>query len=852
MEALAALRAQKKKEARLKAAAEEKARLKAEEEEMKLNGGSKKKKDSSAVQYEAADLAKAPNEVFAIGKDKAAGVWWKAPPVVDTLNIAEQLRERKRKEKAEKIANKYRMREEDYQRKLAAGIIVIPPEIETMETLQADKNLAKYCKMLSLGYNKDAVLDKLMNDKKLVDERVIDDDERSRLESIQRNRVRKVLEMELEEVPELPEIVDSDPESDDEEVSHDINWEVRRYRRDNVNSPWLFKGATFMGVLDKCQVIVEDLANDSQYCFSVRARDHRGWGLESPKSNIVMVESPLPSGWFRFFDEKRQRFYYTNLKTKQTSYTRPELDKWFLDESIVLNFADIEIKHLKDLYEEEIEHFKMVTLNQFMDCLREVGERLTKRTVQKLFKGYAFDSEKLTKWEHFMLIMDHIKRKRMTTLTDLANSDAALALSRQLAAALMNGNNAKMGEWVIKFNNTAGREFYFNTVTNQARWDMPDEVRFFIPPKLEEKMLKIFDFSHINTFKQHFAMLDVDSSGDLSDKEMKLFMKALNLNISDSVFNQLIKTIDLNGNGTIEFDEFCWMMYTMSQKEKKGVFEQIDFAATASNDGNKMMHGNHGHIDFEQVGRNLENLQKNRDAPDANSGRFNILATVTGTKKKANASQDDSRIQTPETQNVNEESKDHIDVKENLEESKEQIDEVKQVDVSLEKDSSSVTNLATGAEDDKVNVENGDNNSSSDSDSDDSHNEFKPGAGRKKRKPRKVKVKVNQIAAIEEEWEAREERLKKLAEKEKEMAEEKRKKDEAMYFDDGFEHSDDGDNDDNDDDEDDDKHSILIRTFCKCFIKQQPTKQKVERKKFEDTNEDNIHGKYCFCGCRSY
>jgi hypothetical protein len=67
--------------------------------------------------------------------------------------------------------------------------------IETMETLQADKNLAKYSKMLSLGYNKDAILDKLMDDKKLVDERVIDDDERSRLEVIQRNRVIKYGEL---------------------------------------------------------------------------------------------------------------------------------------------------------------------------------------------------------------------------------------------------------------------------------------------------------------------------------------------------------------------------------------------------------------------------------------------------------------------------------------------------------------------------------------------------------------------------------------------------------------------------------------------------------------------------------
>lgn len=817
MEALAALRATKKKQARLIAEAEEKLRLKREEDEIK--SGNKKKKGG----YEAADLAKAPSEVFAIGRDNSAGVWWKAPPVIETMNVEERLREIKRQEKEEKIGNKYRLREEDYHRKINDGIIIIPPEEETMETLKEDKALMKYYKMLTLGYNKDAVIEKLLADKKLVDERITDDEERIRLEIIQRNRVRKVLGLlDLEEVPEIPEIVDSEPESDaddEHEISHDINWEVRRYRRDNVNSPWLFKGASFMGVLEKCQVIIEDLANDVQYCFSVRARDHRGWGLESPRSNIVMVEAPLPAGWFRFFNEKTQRFYYTNLKTKQTSYTRPELDQWFLDESIVLNFVEIEINHLKELFKEEIEHFKMVTLNQFMDCLREVGERLTKRTVQKLFRAYANDGEKLLTWEHFMLVMDHIKRKRMTAITDLASSDAALALSRQLAAALMSGT--KMGKWQIKYNATAAREFYYNASTSESRWDMPDDIRFFLPPKLEEKMMKIFDFSHIDTFKQHFSMLDINSSGDLTDKELKLFMKALNLNISDSVFDQLIKTIDLNGNGTIEFDEFCWMMYTMSRKEKKGVFEQIDFAASSTEDGNNMMHGNHGYIDFEQVGKNLGDLQynKDRDVPASSISKSGNTA-----KEGLNTNQD------------NDESKDQIDNSTTTEKG--------QLATNLTIDT---TNDDKYEEQEKH--EDSDSSSSS-SDSEDSYNEFSPNASRKFRKPQKVKAKINKVAAIEDEWQSKEAKLKELALKEEQMAEEQRKRDEGFYFDDGFEHSSDGDNDD-----EEEQNSDILLLCCKCFMKQKPATlmKKNEKKKLEvKENNNDDHGKYCFCGCRTY
>lgn len=92
------------------------------------------------------------------------------------------------------------------------------------------------------------------------------------------------------------------------------------------------------------------------------------------------------------------------------------------------------------------------------------------------------------------------------------------------------------------------------------RWDMPNDVRFYLPPALEDKLLKSFDYGHLETFKQYFIMLDVDCSGELSDKEIAVLLESLGIKISDKLFEKLIFTIDLNGNGTIEYDEFCWMM----------------------------------------------------------------------------------------------------------------------------------------------------------------------------------------------------------------------------------------------------------------------------------------------------
>lgn len=47
-----------------------------------------------------------------------------------------------------------------------------------------------------------------------------------------------------------------------------------------------------------------------------------------------MVEAPLPCGWFRYYDDAAEDFFYTNIKTRQSLRRRPDLDPFFLDESI--------------------------------------------------------------------------------------------------------------------------------------------------------------------------------------------------------------------------------------------------------------------------------------------------------------------------------------------------------------------------------------------------------------------------------------------------------------------------------------------------------------------------------------
>lgn len=111
----------------------------------------------------------------------------------------------------------------------------------------------------------------------------------------------------------------------------------------------------------------------SQYRFTVRSTSGLQVGPESAPSNACLVEHPLPSGWFRFrvpeaeleigatvypstatATEKpiNRMFYYANIKTKETSWSRPETGRYFLEEAIYMRFSQKEHVFLKSLFDE--------------------------------------------------------------------------------------------------------------------------------------------------------------------------------------------------------------------------------------------------------------------------------------------------------------------------------------------------------------------------------------------------------------------------------------------------------------------------------------------------------------------
>ena len=82
---------------------------------------------------------------------------------------------------------------------------------------------------------------------------------------------------------------------------------------------------------------------------------------------------------FRFLDKATKKHYYANIRLNASTWQRPELE----------NFEPREIEYLKSMYKEEMANFGCVTIDQFIDVLREVGESCSKRWILQLFRATA-------------------------------------------------------------------------------------------------------------------------------------------------------------------------------------------------------------------------------------------------------------------------------------------------------------------------------------------------------------------------------------------------------------------------------------------------------------------------------
>jgi len=82
-------------------------------------------------------------------------------------------------------------------------------------------------------------------------------------------------------------------------------------------------------------------------------------------------------------------------------------------------------------------------------------------------------------------------------------------------------------------------------------------------------------------FKEAFSVFDKDGDGTISEKELGTVMRALGLNPTEEELTQMVREVDIDGNGEVDFDEFCEMMVkrmedTDGDEEILEAFQVID------------------------------------------------------------------------------------------------------------------------------------------------------------------------------------------------------------------------------------------------------------------------------------
>ncbi|CAJ0609531.1 unnamed protein product [Cylicocyclus nassatus] len=83
-----------------------------------------------------------------------------------------------------------------------------------------------------------------------------------------------------------------------------------------------------------------------------------------------------------------------------------------------------------------------------------------------------------------------------------------------------------------------------------------------------------YDRKELKEYRQLFNMFDTDGSGAIGNDELKQAMLSIGIHANEAEIDNVIKEVDADGNGEIDFEEFCACM-KKSQSIIKSTNEEL-------------------------------------------------------------------------------------------------------------------------------------------------------------------------------------------------------------------------------------------------------------------------------------
>ena len=87
----------------------------------------------------------------------------------------------------------------------------------------------------------------------------------------------------------------------------------------------------------------------------------------------------------------------------------------------------------------------------------------------------------------------------------------------------------------------------------------------------------------LDHFREVFSLFDADGGGSIDASELGECLRVLGQNPSPPELERMIAAVDVDGSGSIEFDEFCMMVTkklqdVSPQQEMLAAFQELDLA----------------------------------------------------------------------------------------------------------------------------------------------------------------------------------------------------------------------------------------------------------------------------------